>query len=1118
MADNRQFRLLVACSARARLAAVSEWLDALPPSSEALIIAPTRESGDEMVRKAAMKPGARFGLGRITLDRLAVTLAAPVLARNRRTPASRFSLVAVAARVVHLLNSRGAITYFQPVAKRPGLAEAVTRTLEELRLNGVSPEAVKALPRIGTDLAAFGESLDQELRRTGLADRAAVFEAAIEALTAPDRGGGTLRFAEGLPLALIDLPVGSRHESDLLAAVARRAGPIVATAPYGDSRAIEHLERVLGCRAETIGSPSVNSALTALQTHLFEETAPPSGLEIDSSVSLLSWPGEARECVEIARSIQSEAARGIGFDRMAVFLRSPAEYRPHLEEAFRRAAIPAYFSRGTSMPDPGGRALLALLACATEKLSARRFAEYVSLAQVPDEPPPDDETWFPPEHELMPVPQSMASAVAPLAEATGGQFLLPFDSAPVESVPKKLEKLRDDPDSVPVIDGTLRAPWRWEQLLVEASVIGGRDRWARRLNGLGEELKRRRDELAGEDEARASLLARELNDLRHLTAFALPLIDRLAQLPERATWGEWLKHLRNLATTALREPENVLATLAELEPAALVGPIDIDEVQLVLAPRLRELSVPPPRRRYGAVFVGSAETARGLSFEVVFIPGLAEKLFPRKVVEDPVLLDAERELLGVPTMTTQSVRVATERLALRLGVGAAASRVFLSYPRVDMEQARPRVPSFYGLEAVRAVEGSLPGFEDLGRRAERGATGRLGWPAPDEPKDAIDEAEYDLALLGPLLHIDEAANAGTATYLLSANPHLARALRARARRWLRRWTQADGLVDPGEIAAQALGRHQLSARSFSPTALQNFSICPYRFFLQAIHRLEPREDPVAIEVIDPLTRGSLFHDAQFEILTRLKSESLLPLEPANLDRARQIVEEAVTGEAARYEDELAPAIPRVWEDGINSIRADLREWLRRMAEEPDDWLPHRFELSFGLADRDRRHEDPASVAESVPLVAGLQLRGSIDLVERHPKGTLRATDHKTGKARAKTSVIFGGGAVLQPVFYGLACEKLLDEPVESGRLYYCTADGGFEKRLVPIDNYAREGARQIVETIGRALEIGFFPAYPDKHACEWCDYRPVCGPREELRVLRKPKDRLDDLMTLRSMP
>ena len=38
------------------------------------------------------------------------------------------------------------------------------------------------------------------------------------------------------------------------------------------------------------------------------------------------------------------------------------------------------------------------------------------------------------------------------------------------------------------VEGTLRAPRMWERLLVDAAVIGGRDRWEKRLAGLRSEL------------------------------------------------------------------------------------------------------------------------------------------------------------------------------------------------------------------------------------------------------------------------------------------------------------------------------------------------------------------------------------------------------------------------------------------------------------------------------------------------------------------------------------------------------------------------------------------------------------------------------------------------------
>src|SRR4029078_10671135 len=116
---------------------------------------------------------------------------------------------------------------------------------------------------------------------------------------------------------------------------------------------------------------------------LFAPGTPPAGEPLES-VELFSAPGEGREAVEIARRVLREAASGVPFDRMAIALRTPQQYAGLLEHALERAGVPAYFERGTRRPHPAGRAFLALIACAQENLSARRFAEYLSLGQVPD--------------------------------------------------------------------------------------------------------------------------------------------------------------------------------------------------------------------------------------------------------------------------------------------------------------------------------------------------------------------------------------------------------------------------------------------------------------------------------------------------------------------------------------------------------------------------------------------------------------------------------------------------------------------------------------------------------------------------------------------------------------
>jgi hypothetical protein len=208
----------------------------------------------------------------------------------------------------------------------------------------------------------------------------------------------------------------------------------------------------------------------------------------------------------------------------------------------------------------------------------------------------------------------------------------------------------------------------------------------------------------------------------------------------------------------------------------------------------------------------------------------------------------------------------------------------------------------------------------------------------------------------------------------------------------------------------------------------------------------------------------------------------------------------------------------VWHDGVNAIRADLREWLRRSAEGSEGWVPYRFELSFGLPEHSRSTADASSVLGPVTVLGNVQVRGSIDLLERRSDGTLRATDHKTGKARAPEGVVIGGGRILQPGLYALVAEALLDARVESGRLYYCTADGEFTERVIHLDDTTRAHVTTALDVIAGSLEQGFLPAAPVKDACTFCDYRTVCGPDEENRTGRKPKERIADLKRLRDLP
>ena len=516
------------------------------------------------------------------------------------------------------------------------------------------------------DLLTLLRAYEAELADAKLTDWPGVL--AIAAETAANLGATTQHLLQ-LPMLLLDVPIASKAEFTLIATLCSSTSEMLATVPAADEPTLSHLRDGLRFEIEDLDEPGSAvdggndrpGSLARLQRHLFSEDTTPALSPRDDQVLVFSAPGESRECVEIARRVLALAREGVAFDRMAVLLRSPEEYRAHLEEAFARAGVPVHLARGAVRPDPAGRAFYVLLRCAAEGLSAQRFAEYLSLGQVPDAiaegtPPeamPRSERWVTPDQELVP---------HRLAETFNEQVAPEEIDAPAAG---------DDPGAV--IAGQLRAPRRWERFLVEAAVIGGRERWRRRINGLANDLRLKLAELADEDEARAAIVARTLEDLDAFAGYALPLIEVLDALPDSANWGEWLDQLSALATRALRQPDRVLSVLSELAPMASVGPVTLEEVLLVLSDLLLEVAVPPAAQRYGRVFVGPIEAARGLSFEAVFVPGLAEKLFPHRIVEEPILLDAARERLNAGLATNED-RLARERLALALAAGAAERR------------------------------------------------------------------------------------------------------------------------------------------------------------------------------------------------------------------------------------------------------------------------------------------------------------------------------------------------------------------------------------------------------------------------------------------------------------
>ncbi|MXY23443.1 MAG: PD-(D/E)XK nuclease family protein [Acidobacteria bacterium] len=1140
LAPASRITILTGPAAGARLDAAADYLrrnlqDSTAP--EVLLVGQTREAADELARGLALEAGATFGLHRFGVRQLAWRVAAVELARRGLAPASPLAAEAVATHAAFEELTGRRLNYLHPIAKFRTFGRTLAATLRDLRCAGVDPAAAKETGGCGPDVARLADRYDALMDAAGLLDDAALFRVGADVAR---RDGTTTGLPLGGPLLLLDVAVLDDAAYDFVSAIAGRASSVFATVPAGDGPTLGALRRLPA--AETIdtsaaaaaskaGGAAARDPLDRVRRYLFAAEDPPAASDTASdtdteTLTFFSAPGESREAVEIARAIVKEAARGIPFDEMAIVIRSPGVYAGLVETALARAGVDAYFSRGTRVPHPAGRAFLALLACALENLSARRFSEYLSLGQVPrldpdGGPPRSGERWTLPDSAPEMTPALSQPSLFDAGEKT----------AVADSDCGAAEGETADSDETPVVGGTLRAPHRWDELLVDSAVVGGRDRWERRLDGFAAELAARLEELRS-DEPESPRLRRvehQTRNLLHLRRFALPVIDRLAALPQKALWGEWLDHLEALAPEVLKDPDDVLAVLGDLRPMANVGPAPLADVRDVLAERLTDLQRNPPRRRYGRVFVGDPDQLRGRRFRVIFIPGLAERVFPHRHRQDPLLLDRHRAELnaatnddppriGLPSRHDLNQR---EKLLLQVAVGAATDRIWVSYPRLEASKARQRVPSFYALDIERARTGRIPDFREVERRASEQVTARLAWPAPPDPDLAIDDTEHDLAVLHDLFRRPTDEITGRARYLFHLNEGLRRALIARWARWDRRWSRHDGLYAVSDATRAMLADHRLDRRAYSCSGLQRFAVCPYQFFLGSVARIHPLDEiPAPIEQLDPLTRGSIFHEVQAEFTRALQEQNALPVTRARLAQAEQEIDRILDDVAARRKDELVPAIERVWRDEIETMRTDLKGWLHRVADEGGEWTPLHAEFAFGLPPGPGF--DPESVSEPATLDGRWMLRGVVDQIEAPARpsetGELRVTDHKTGKDRTKRDMVVNGGETLQPVLYGLAVEQALGRPVSESQLFFATSVGRYRHRVVRLGEKERRQGIEVLEVIDRAIETGVLVPAPRDRACDWCDFRPVCGPWEERRIGKKERQVLSDLRELRSRP
>ena len=619
----------------------------------------------------------------------------------------------------------------------------------------------------------------------------------------------------------------------------------------------------------------------------------------------------------------------------------------------------------------------------------------------------------------------------------------------------------------------------------QSGIREGREKWLTLLEGREENEKRRKGEEEKIQEEAASsliphpsslhgclhdlahydaLLTRERQDPRHFALLIEEIVGHFG-LQERIAQGEPTRQQRD--RTAWQTAKDVLQALAKM--AALSGrdtltfPGFHDELLAAWQASSSIATAEGDRVR-----VAEPYDARERPLKVAAVMGLTERVFPRRITEDPFLRDAERIALRQATgmdLEEQRGRADDERFFFYLAVTAPAERLILSYPRSADES--DTLPSFY-LDEVHSVF-RCSGVQVFGNSGAQNEN--VSEPVSEHPNTRTPEhlmvVSRTLADVAPrpdevVSHGDRLLAACATLFdpgigqmeggtLRQAVQLMQMCMREEAdRRVTQRVVEARGLPRLPRLDADGL-RHAFATHRavFSVTELESYGRCPFQYFLRHVLRLRPEPDGIASNAQGTILHAVLrryFAGRKEEEKKRRKEENSTPNTREALHR---ILGEMLARENLDAGPHQKQMTHRLLADALDGFAAREERFQTQFGMQPAH-----FELTFGVGtrsdweDEEERqighsgeipgessssawHYDAASCAEPLLLnvVDGgppVAICGTLDRVDFDSTGTRALVlDYKLG--RPPTFGEIQRGQSLQMPLYLLAMERVFNK-------------------------------------------------------------------------------------------
>jgi len=688
-----------------------------------------------------------------------------------------------------------------------------------------------------------------------------------------------------------------------------------------------------------------------------------------------------------------------------------------------------------------------------------------------------------------PLREAMAAAGVPAAATPG----LPLVETPAgRGVLALLEVALEDLSRTAFIDALSVAPMRrelpagagtarlrlgrWDRHSRAAGVTHGITRWREGIRALAADRAQQMADATREGFDRG-WLQEEVDEATELLAVVEALWTRLVDLGVERPAADFLQRLGATVAAYLDPAAAGMAEVqAEIERLGTIdavgGTFTLASFHRALRVNLEAAAIREGRSGEG-VLIADHRAAAGLRFSRVVVCGAAEGLLPAGPGADTLVPDAAWAALradGHPLVEDAALRVERRRAAAERAVACGAS-VVMTCPLYEGAGAHDRYPSPLALEAARRRDPSIATATAL---REHAATDWLATPpsplAAHLRGPAVDA--WEAGLRGAVLRVQTGGDAPDGDPL--ARP-LAM-LRARRGRTLSAWD--------GNLAGLDAADWMRVPDVVSPTRLEHYGTCGFRFLMSSLLRLRVPEEPGDAETIDPITRGNLMHRTLEDFFREQKERGRPAVRETWTDADGERAQEILGGHLAAARQRGLTGLPVFSGQAERALRADLRGFLA------EDGAFRRATGAVPLL-----FEQPMNAVGP----GGQEFRGYIDRIDEDPAtGERWVIDYKTGSVTELTDADpLAGGRKLQLPIYLLgagtgrahAAYWFISERAGFGMVTYAATP----------ENDARFAAT--LDAIHRGVTSGAFPAVPgdfnefyvEFENCRFCDFTRICA-------------------------